>query len=436
MGREFFLNDLNITNYFLFTLFHHDVSSVDDDSYYNTNELYSKTIRPINQKNLIKNIADSLYEIVTENLLDHNDSQISLTLTGGMDSRIILACLLKAGIKPNCFTYGCHKAGDIYFAKKIAVDFGLNFHNAIKNKPNSKWYYKWVKETIKRDNGKSHLHRAHRTAAIAEHVQKYSPKVLFTGHMGGEGLRGLSFNNYFTSNFFKYVNENREKPFDAAKKVLDTYFIKYETSDLQRLMEKIANLSWMQHKRDINILFLLYDLVGKVHHTQDIRLYSTYVPSVVPVYLQKKYLDVLFCSPYHFLAKRKKLLGRLANPYVHCKLIEILYPELLNYPLSNGYRPSEYLKGLWYYVPIKTVRSFRQQKKFSPTFSYGQWFVDFIREHSANISPDIWEIYNRTKYFYALEEENHKTDEGYWHKFSNPIFFDLVEKQKKGVLSE
>ncbi|MCK5607636.1 hypothetical protein KAR91_37475, partial [Candidatus Pacearchaeota archaeon] len=200
------------------------------------------------------------------------------------------------------------------------------------------------------------------------------------------------------------------------------------------LHDQISGLRWMRHDKETNKLFFLYDLVAKIHHAQDIRIYNTYVPKVVPVYLEKSYLDILFGSPYNFLSRKKGMLGRLANPYVHCKLIEYLYPKLLDYPLSNGYKPREYLMGWWYYVPTKMLRDFRHKKKFPPTFSYGKWYIDFVKEHSQNISSDIWDIYDRKKYMNALEKSTHNIDEGYWHKFSNPILFDLVEKYKRGAL--
>ena len=352
-----------------------------------------------------------------------------------MDSRVLLACLLKAGIKPNCLTFGNPEAKDIHFAKKLARGFNLDFHNAIKNDPTKDWYYRWVVETIKWDNGNAHLHRAHRTAAIAEHVERFSPKVLFTGHMGGEGLRGLNYNNYFASPFFESVNEGRESPGNAARKVLRDYFIKTEAiTGFNELLKIVDSLSWMQHNREINKLFFLYDLVAKIHHSQDIRLFNTLIPKVVPVYLQTSYLDVLFKSSCHFMAKKRGAMGRLSNPHVHCKLIELFCPKLLEYPLSNGYSPKEYLKGLWYYVPVKTIRSFRQKKRYAPTFSYGPWYVDFVNEHARNIDDELWQIFDRKKYMIYLETADHKADEGYWHKFSNPIFFDLVEKNKKGLL--
>ena len=415
----------------LFSLFHHNISFQDQCASFDSEELYQNVQHP--GINSIEHLANSIYNILTSSIGSLSDSQISLTLTGGMDSRVLLACLLKAGINPNCLTYGNPGAKDIFFARRLAKEFGLNFHNAAKHPPSKDWYYKWVVETIKRDKGNSHLHRAHRTAAIAEHVEKYSPKVLFTGHMGGEGLRGLSYNSYFASPFFEWVNERRKDPIEAARAVLDQYFLRSNKIDFPKLVEQIARLSWMRHDREINKLFFLYDLVAKIHHAQDIRIYNTYLPNTVPAYLQKEYLDVLFASTHHFLAKRRGALGRLSNPYVHCKLIESLYPKLLDYPLANGYKPREYMTGFWYYIPAKTFRDLRNRRQFPPSFSYGKWYLDFVKEHSQSISPKIWEIYSRENYMKALKNNSHCKDEGYWHKFSNPIFFDLVEKYKKGI---
>lgn len=407
----------------VFTLFHHDVDYKNKHLSFDTQELLSMSLIPAERT--IKDIADTIYKIVTDNLADKTNAEISITLTGGLDSRVILACLLKANVRPNCLTFGNPNASDIHFARKLAQEFNLPFHNAVQQPPTKECYYNWVLETIKIDNGNSHLHRAHRTAAIAEHVQQFSPKVLFVGHMGGEGLRGVENSNYLTSPFLKNFIEGRDEPKAALQKTLESYFLKTDWVDFDSLLDKILTLPWMRHDGQANRIFLLYDLVGKIHHAQDIRLYSHYVPNVVPVFLQKEYLNVLFSSPFHFLAKKKGFAGRLANPHVYCKLLEILYPKLLEYPLSNGYKPIEYLKGLWYCVPKKLYRSIKQKRKFGPTFSYGQWYVDFVKEQSREIKPEIWEIYDKEKYMEALHTAAHQREEGYWHKFSNPIFFSL-----------
>jgi len=421
-----------INYYSFYSLFHHDL---DKNIFENKSIILNK--KNTNQRDT-KNTLNRLGKIILElisNIFDKNKGyEISLTLTGGMDSRLILACLLNAGVKPNCMVYGNPESKDVVYSKKLAEQLGLKFHNAVSQPPDKDWYYQWVVETIKRDNGNSHLHRAHRTAAIAEHAEMYQPKVLFTGHMGGEGIRGLTYNNYFASPFFEWVNEEKKGPLEAAKIVLKDYFLKTENIDFDTLINQVAELPWMKHDKELNKFYFLYGLVGDIHHAQDIRLYQTYVEKVVPFFLQEEYLEALFNSKYHFLARSRGFMGKLRNPWLYCKLIEQIYPPLLDFPLANGFSPREYLKGLWYYVPVKVYRDFRKKDKYPPSFSYGKWYQEFVQEHALNISPEIWEIYDKKRYFEALGKNEHRTDEGYWHKFSNPIYFDLVEKYKKAKL--
>jgi asparagine synthetase B (glutamine-hydrolysing) len=115
--------------YSLFTLFHHDIYYQNQTFDFDTKKLFQLSKKQ--SKYEIKDIAETIYAIVTENIENLNDSDISLTLTGGMDSRLILAALLKAGVKPNCFTFGNPESKDVVFAKEISEKLGLAFHNAV-----------------------------------------------------------------------------------------------------------------------------------------------------------------------------------------------------------------------------------------------------------------------------------------------------------------
>ena len=185
----------------LFSIFHHNIYHSDKKCNIDTDLILSLSKR--NNLFDIKDFAIKVFQVIKDCINDKASQDISITITGGMDSRVILAYLLKAGLKPNCFTYGNPNSSDVIHAKNLCESLGLKFQNVCKQSPTKEWYYKWVLETIRRDQGSSHLHRAHRTASIAEHVEKYKPKMLFAGHMGGEGLRGLTYNNYFASPFFE-----------------------------------------------------------------------------------------------------------------------------------------------------------------------------------------------------------------------------------------
>ena len=164
----------NKLNNALFSLFHHDVSTTLSEKSYFTDKLWKNLQQPISVTE--NEIGEEILSILKEKTKNIDHDEIGLTLTGGFDSRVILAALLHLGIKPVCFTYGNEKNRDIQIAKIICEKLGLTYYNVANIKPTKDWYLNWVKETIVLDKGNAHLHRAHRTAAISELTEKSSTK--------------------------------------------------------------------------------------------------------------------------------------------------------------------------------------------------------------------------------------------------------------------
>jgi len=413
----------------LFSLFHHDVTEILIEKAHFTDKLWENLQQPISVTE--NEIGEEILSILKEKTKNIDNDEIGLTLTGGFDSRVILAALLYLGIKPVCFTYGNEKNRDIQIAKIICEKLGLTYYNVANIKPTKDWYLNWVKETIVLDKGNAHLHRAHRTAAISELTEKNPLKVLFTGHLGGENIRGLSYNDYFASPFFEDFNENKLSFDENLKNQLNRYFIKLNKSEVTSLKEKINSLPWMTKDKNRNKLYFVNELVGKIHHNQDIRIYSNFVETVVPVYLQASYLEKLTLSKHHFMRKLDKKVGFLEHPKLYCQLISNFYPVLLNIELSNGYAPKDFLKGKMNYVLKRIWQKYIKKIKNHSSFSYTDWYIDFVNEKSKEISEEIWTVYDKDSYFHALNTTEFKTNEGFWHKFSNPIFFDLINKNKQ-----
>jgi len=419
---------INKQNSALFSLFHHDVSEILKAKTYFTDKLWENLQNPISLSE--NDLGKEILEIIKRNTLKFSNDEIGLTLTGGFDSRVILAALLHLGIKPVCFTYGNEKNRDIQIAKFICQKLGLTYYNVATEKPTKEWYSKWVDETIKLEEGNAHLHRAHRTAAISELNKKHTLKVLFTGHLGGENIRGLSYNDYFASPFFEDFNESKLSFGENIKKQLSRYFIELNDAEILELTKEIKSLPWMSENSDLNKLYFVNELVGKIHHQQDIRLYSKFVDSVVPVYLQESYLEKLTLTKHHFMRKLGKKTGFLEHPKLYCELIGKFYAPLLDFELSNGYAPKDFLRGNVNYIIKRIWQKYIKKLKNYPSFSYNEWYIDFVKEKSAEISEDIWKIYDKEKYLNQLNDTQLKTTEGFWHKFSNPIFFDLINKNK------
>ncbi|WLQ16647.1 asparagine synthase-related protein [Hahella aquimaris] len=56
-----------------------------------------------------------------------SSSRVAVSLSGGLDSRLILAAALKLGHKPVAFSYGCPDSSDMRIARDIAESHGLPF---------------------------------------------------------------------------------------------------------------------------------------------------------------------------------------------------------------------------------------------------------------------------------------------------------------------
>ncbi len=412
--------------YALFSLFHHDVTNSLRGESVLQESLIESLKGPVSTG--VEEIGDVLIEIIREAVHGHADKDIGLTLTGGFDSRIILSILLHLNIKPVCYTYGNGQNKDILIAKNICRTFDLTHIHVVDSIPSDLDYLKNVEETIRIDLGKAHLHRAHRTAAARQISREHKPKVFFTGHLGGEQIRGLSYNDYFSSAIFQKYNENDEALEKLIPSILNEYFIRPDSYEVGTLIEELEKLSWMGKSKSMNQLYFIYDLIGFNHHQQDIRLFRTFFDRVVPVYLDERFIEVLMKSPHHFMRKTDAKLPFLSHPSLYCALLNRFCQPLMNIPLSNGYKPKDFSRGTIYYSAKRVWSKYLRKSTNPPSFSYGDWYVNFVKKNAALIHDDIWDIYDKENYFWALENKEHKSNEGYWHKFSNPIFFNLVLK--------
>ena len=59
----------------------------------------------------------------------NNYDQFSLGLSGGFDSRLLLALMLKCNIKPIIHTNGDSASGDVKIARDICNKFDIEFEN-------------------------------------------------------------------------------------------------------------------------------------------------------------------------------------------------------------------------------------------------------------------------------------------------------------------
>jgi asparagine synthase (glutamine-hydrolysing) len=121
-----------------------------------------------------------------------SESRIGISLTGGQDSRMIMACLPKAGEKPVCYTFSGEKRNtlDALLAARVAKVCGLE-HQILRIGPDFfSDFASHVDRTVYVTDGSLGSLGAHEIY-LNNQARALSP-VRLTGVFGGEILRGVS----------------------------------------------------------------------------------------------------------------------------------------------------------------------------------------------------------------------------------------------------
>jgi len=121
-----------------------------------------------------------------------SNSKIGISLTGGLDTRMIMACLPKEVIKPVCYTFSglSEETLDAQIASQVAQTFGLE-HRILRIGPDFiSNFGHYVDHTVLVTDGCAGALDAHEIYLNSK-ARQFS-KVRLTGNFGSEILRGVS----------------------------------------------------------------------------------------------------------------------------------------------------------------------------------------------------------------------------------------------------
>jgi len=141
----------------------------------------------------LKELNKALTRVIASNC--EGKEKILLTLSGGMDTRLVLSILLKNGIRPDVMTWD-GSPGNIVIAKRIAYDEGLNLIIVHKKTKDRDWLIE-----------------------VNKIIDKYD--VIFYGELMSEVFnKFVRFTesekklNDIITNYFKWVEENKSNLMD------------------------------------------------------------------------------------------------------------------------------------------------------------------------------------------------------------------------------
>ena len=377
-------------------------------------------------------IAGMIADLLAAGVEDHKVGKVTLTLTGGMDSRTLLAALLNKGIEPETFTFGHPDSSDAGNAREIASRLKLKHSVHFEPAPTSEWFRKLSREIVKAGMGMTHIHRAHRLDGVKKEAMEDGSAgmdLLLLGAMGGEGVRGVHFDDLITTEFVRRRWSEHHDPRLLARSRLDSYFIRFERGMVDDVLDQLASASYFSGRKKEDEFHLLYDMTAPLHHGPDVLLYEGYSRIVLPIYLDIEYLELLFRSPYSLLFKdntSRNQFKRINIPELNCRMINALEPSLAEIPFSNGFSPSEYLKGRATYVVKRALRKYFRKREH-PNFAIGSWMREFVgSELSGGLPEEVKAVFDLPGLQRALESDPLSVKEKDWHRFTDVVMMGNV----------
>ncbi len=388
------------------------------------------SIKPNTSDITIEEFSDFWKTLISNYIEYLKPRSTSLTLTGGNDSRMILSAMIKQGIKPNLFSFGNPSSFDAQVARKISNFLQYDYNNYYES-PTENWYTDHVDEVIRIGNSLVNLHRAHRLFAIDSELEN-NPQtdMLFCGFMGGDYVKGLSYDDYITPRLFReyeYGNSKRNIP-KAVENILCNKFIDDNLFDIEfvnKLLEESNFFSSSELKiREFNRLFYL---VGCSHDYQDITVFNSRIPFVVNPFMDIDFLERLYGSRFSFLSVNSNLFFkkfRIGRSNFHLEITHQLAPKLSNieYAKKGYYTANEYLNTNPYLLNIKRYYRLKKQRQFPPSFPYDYWFKQYLHKNLQLLHTIEGLPYKTSSLIQSLKDRTTiPQNEGALHLYSNPI---------------
>jgi len=370
-------------------------------------------------KNLIRGYAN-----------ESESGNMTLTLTGGSDSRMVLAGLLAAGITPRTFTYGDRASADAVIADRLAVRLGID--HALHSFP--ALTAGWQKETFLSLAGFGdtlvNLHRAHRyQAARDERDRNQDTDLLFTGLMGGEYLRGPRYDGYIISEYFREVTSGRER-LNIALRMLTGKSFEINCLDRQLFSDRLEQMSELfrggRKEREFRLAHYIY---GCSHHYQDTRIFSRVFRKVASPFMDQDFLEMI-ASSGDICFRRSGMLINLFRPsHFQVMVTHRLLPEVSDIPYGKRglFTAGDLVEKPYRYFG-KRLSSVIRPGSFPPSFRHGDWMKEFVRGELNQLSPEVSALFNVNEIAGRLLNAPAGMSEKGWHYFTNPVNLSQIFK--------
>lgn len=330
---------------------------------------------------VIRNAADVLISIIDQYQRYLCNSHVSLTLTAGLDSRIILGSFIRSRFDQfDTFTFGHDKSSDVFYAKQLAKQFNVENNHLY---PERSFFEKFAKAAIDvyvKGESLVSIYRAHRMDAYQKVLQR--SQAIFMGLGGSDLVRGSGSDGLIISEIAMHCWQ---------KKSFETYLNKENTTKSIKKMGFNSIEYLLDNKEHYlyisNPLLYLFKVIIPLHFGQDILIIKNMGGNVFVPFLDIDYIDFITKTTYFAFGQYNNyaiydLRRRTKGLYYSAKLSNELNCELSNITLGKGYTPNDIIN----YLPLIFLKKLVYKKsKIAKSdvanFSYGKWYWNYLLEY-------------------------------------------------------
>lgn len=376
----------------------------------------------------IKDISESLTRSVKATL--PYNSGVSLSLTGGADTRNLLSVMLYLDAKPHLYTYGNPKSDDCWAASNIANGLNLD-HKIYDIKMSSRRFEEGARFIVKADSDLGSIHRVHRIMAVEE--ESHFANKMYLGTLGGEFIKGVSEDNYIVPPVI-YENWTTEKlALDRLQHLFEDKCVNLANVDVDSYLKYLNSEPYMNGSATERKFQSLVYVTAHLHDSQDVNLYRTAMEEVYTPYLDVDYLELIFQSQYTFNNKEvihNKYLKRIDNPLYCSRFLDVTYKPLTKFLYAGLHKPSEVLFNKYYAAITKAVRK-KTYPKRPANFPLSGWMEDFVSNNLPKCRDyrEISSAFKIDKLIGEFKAEKHIFKESYWLKYTNPIMMMFIKEE-------
>ena len=366
---------------------------------------------------------------------------VSLTLTGGNDSRMVLAGLLKLPFTLRTFTYGDPMSHDGIISSMISNQVKLEHVNYFESEPSAEWFGNLSEQIVEKGNSLVNIHRAHRYDAAEKESQKGRGKqMVFTGLLGGEFFKEPWYDNKVMPVLFRDLQGVTDS--EAEEIVLNKLKelgVETGTLDLGIITKRIRSEIDLAKGYDNKGKKFIYtwNFYGAAHHSQDSNVFGHHFSYVVNPFMDIDYIELIAGSDKWYPNSNGGKLRRLFHSDFLVGITDSLAPELsaLPYAKKGEYTADDLLGNKLVYLVKRVVNYLTNNKKKYPrNFPMGLWLNEFCMNELLKF-PDALKVIVNVDFLRkkCAERVNMKSEEEY-QIMTNPVNLNLIyERFCKGT---